>query len=102
MKWLCALAGVACLGLGCGGAGNSTVSSAQSNGTCPSDPSSLPGSGAVGASCGSYTDCAPVCCTCANGDGNGFAAAECDDGSCAATSVACADAQESDGASLCP
>ena len=96
MKWLCALAAVACLGLGCK-SGNTAVSSDQSNGSC--DDLTLPGTEGVGAACGNYTDCLPFCCTCSNGDGNSYAAAECDVGSCAGSSVTCADAEDS---ALCP
>jgi hypothetical protein len=98
MKWFCTLAAVASLGLGCA-SGNSSAGSEQVNDACPATPQSLTGVGESGSSCTSYLDCAPVCCTCSNGDGDSFLASECNGGGDCDPAVACADAQDSQ---LCP
>ncbi len=99
MKWLCTLAAVACLGLGCS-TGNASAGSEQFNDSCPSSPQALTGTGEAGSSCTTYTECAPVCCTCTVGvSGNQFLASECNGAGECDPGGACADAQD---AELCP
>ncbi len=78
----------------------------QSNGTCPSVPDSLTGTAPPGASCTLATQCAPVCCTCANGSPSQFLAAACVNEACAADGSVCAEAENqlssSELANTCP
>jgi hypothetical protein len=99
MKWLSTLAAVAFLGLGCGSAGSSSADSEQFDGVCPNPPTILTGTAPAGTDCDDYETCAPVCCSCNNGDGDTFLAAECDVGECDPAN-ACADIVQD--ASLCP
>jgi hypothetical protein len=51
-----------------------------SSGLCPAHPTSLVGTGTLGASCTQASDCAPICCQC--GNGQGAAVAQCANGGC--------------------
>jgi hypothetical protein len=58
-------------------------------GGCPTAPKIVVGTGAVGSTCTTAADCAPICCACTTGVGN-WAAAECRNDKCD-TVDACAD-----------
>lgn len=77
---------------------NVSRSAEQQNGTCPSSPSSLKGTGATGASCSTYADCRPACCSC-DASTRSFLGAACIDGKCADKGDAC---YVSDKGTLCP
>ncbi|WP_394825630.1 hypothetical protein [Pendulispora albinea] len=75
---------------GAGGPSKGDVSSAayQENGRCPSSSTpKLPGTKSIGASCSSYRDCMPSCCSCSSS--GSYAAAACIDGRCALKSETC-------------
>jgi hypothetical protein len=78
-----------------------TIADDQVSGLCPSG-TPLTGTGVPGDGCSrADLDCEPVCCSCSNGDGDSFLAAECYNGACQGPGAACADVESSDG-SLCP
>ena len=90
--------------IGCGpGVPPTTVADDQIANSCPSPAvSTITGNGAPGDGCvHADTDCAPVCCDCANNDGFEYLASECDLGECTGGGTACADAEAGD-SSLCP
>jgi hypothetical protein len=58
-------------------------------GTCPTTPTIVVGTVAVGGPCTSASDCAPICCTCTTGTGQ-WLAADCRNDTCD-TVDACAD-----------
>jgi hypothetical protein len=64
-----------------------TATSSQSVGGCPlPGPSTLGGAGPPGTACTDAYGCAPVCCSCSDGQ---FLAAACQNGACAPTSSIC-------------
>lgn len=73
------------------GGGNTSKSSRaeQRNGGCPSQPQYITGTGAAGASCTTYADCAGVCCDCDNSNEQWLGAAcvngKCQQSACAIT-----------------
>lgn len=78
---------VACSGDGSSSSSSSSSDSAQGeqqNDSCPSSPSTLTGTKGSGEACSSYSDCAPVCCSCA-GSAKKYGAARCQNGKCVTT-----------------
>ena len=81
-----------------GGASTISAKGEQQNGACPSSPSELLGSGAIGTSCTTYADCRASCCTCEVGSLS-YVGAACIDGVCADKADSCFRAKS---ASFCP
>ena len=67
----------------------------QTNGACPSRPTRLDGTAAVGEASTKASDCEPTCCSCDEGSGEWLAAA-CIDGKCASASKACSRTKKED------
>jgi hypothetical protein len=78
------------LTLACSGSDSSSTSTTdsaqgeQQNDACPSSPSTLTGTKGSGEACSSYSDCAPVCCSC-SGSVKKYGAARCQNGKCVAS-----------------
>jgi len=95
------VAGLCLCLLACGGEGGHGVrgDTEQSNGSCPSAPAHLTGTAMNLAPCATLSDCAPVCCTCKNGDNYQYLVAECVNGLCSSTDATCVGKDDAD---LCP
>jgi hypothetical protein len=77
---------------------NTSSASEQGNPKCPTTPAYLTGTGAAGSACDDELGCQPICCSCSNGDGKQYLAAECNSGACA-PALACAATETT---ALCP